>query len=80
VAVDSISDLLGKYNPQPPDEMAAVKRYIFEEFKAESSISIRGETLIITVNSSSLANMLRLRIIQLRKLTGGKKHLVFRIG
>jgi len=78
--VDSISDLLGKYNPQPPDEMTAVKRYIFKEFKAESSVSIRGETLIITVNSASLANMLRLRIIQLRKITGGKKHLVFRIG
>jgi hypothetical protein len=78
--VESISELLGKYNPQQPDEMAAVKRYIFEEFKAECSLSIRGETLIVTVTSSSLANALRLRIIQLRKLTGGKKHFVFRIG
>ena len=78
--MDSLEELLGRYRPQEPEEVAALKRYIFDEFGAESSVGIRGETLVITVNSASLANMLRLRLPILQKVANTKLRLVFRIG
>lgn len=78
--MDSLQDLLGRYNPREPDEVTAVKRYIAAEFQMTSSVSLRGETLVITVPSASLANTLRLRTPVLQKLAGTTKRLLFRIG
>lgn len=77
--MDSLQDLLGKYSPKEPDEIAAVKRYVHEQFEAESSVGLHGETLVITVKSASLANALRLRLPTLQKIAKTKK-ILFRIG
>jgi len=78
--MDSLADLLGKYNPKEPDEIGAVKRYIFKEYGVESSVGLHGETLVITVNSASLANALRLKILYLQKVANTKRKIMFRIG
>lgn len=78
--MDSIAELLSKYTPREPDEIAAVKRYIFDEFGAESSVGLHGETLVVTVNSASLANALRLRVTSLRKAVNTERKIMFRIG
>ena len=78
--VDSLQDLLGRYSPQEPDEIGAVKRYIFEEFGAESNVGLHGETLVITVTSASLANALRMRLLTLQKIAKTKRKIMFRIG
>ena len=78
--MDSLQELLGRYNPKEPDEIGAIKRYIFEKFGAQSSVGIHGETLVITVNSASLANVLRLRILSLQKVAKTKRKIMFRIG
>ena len=78
--MDSIADILGKYTPKEPDEITAVKRYIFDEFGAESSVGLHGETLVITVTSASLANALRMRLPALQKTAKTKKKIMFRIG
>ncbi|HTH71768.1 MAG TPA: hypothetical protein VL737_00195 [Candidatus Pristimantibacillus sp.] len=78
--MDSIADILGKYTPQEPDEIGAVKRYISDEFGADSTVGLHGETLVITVRSASLANALRLRIISLQKAANTKRKIMFRIG
>lgn len=78
--MDSISDLLGKRMPQEPDEIKRIKQYIDEQFHASSVVSLQGESLVITVKSASLANMLRLRITQLQEASGTDKKLILRIG
>jgi hypothetical protein len=78
--MDSISDLLGKRMPQEPDEIKRVKQYIDEQFHASSVVALQGESLVITVKSASLANMLRLRITQLQEASGTDKKLILRIG
>ena len=75
-----MQELLGRYSPKEPDEIAAVKRYIFDEFGEQSSVGLHGETLVITVHSASLANALRLRLPALQKLAKTKKKIMFRIG
>ena len=78
--MDSLQELLGRYSPKEPEEVTAVKRYIFDEFGAESSVGLHGETLVITVASASLANALRLRLPSLRKTANTKRKIMFRIG
>jgi len=78
--MESIGDLLGKYSPAAPDEVQAVKQYIFQEFNAPSSVGIQGESLVITVASASLANALKLRQLAIQKAAGTSKRLLFRIG
>lgn len=78
--MDSLQELLGRYNPKEPDEITALKRYIFDEFGVESSVGLHGETLVITVTSASLANALRLRLPALRKTAKTNKKIMFRIG
>jgi len=78
--MDSIGDLLGKYSAAAPDEVTAVKRYIADEFGAESSVGLQGEVLVVTVGSASLANTLHLRQTAIQAAANTKKRLLFRIG
>lgn len=78
--MDSIADILGKYSPQEPDEIAAIKRYVIEQFDVEPRVGLHGETLVITVRSASLANALRLRITSLQKAANTTRKIMFRIG
>lgn len=78
--MDSVADILGRYSPQEPDEIGAVKRYILDEFGAKARVGLHGETLVITVRSASLANALRLKILSLQKITNTKRKILFRIG
>jgi hypothetical protein len=79
-SMDSLQELLGRYSPKEPDEIAAVKQYIFKEFGVEPTVGLHGETLVITVTSASLANALRLRILTIQKVIGSKRKVLFRIG
>lgn len=78
--MDSLEELLGKYSPQEPPEILAVKRYVDEHFGAPCSVAIQGEALVITVRSAALANTLRYHGRKLQAACGSDKRLVFRIG
>jgi hypothetical protein len=78
--MESIQELLSRYSPDEPDEIAAVKRYILAEFGVEPSVGLHGETLVITVKSGSLAGALRMRIVSLQKAANTKRKILFRIG
>ena len=80
VDMESVADVLGRYNPQQPDEIVAIKRYISEQFGQVASVGVHGDALVITVSSASLANTLRLRLPALQAAAGTKKRLIFRIG
>lgn len=78
--MDSLQELLSRYSPKEPDEIGAVKRYIFDEFGARANVGLHGETLVITVHSASLANTLRLRLLAIQKVANSKRKIMFRIG
>jgi hypothetical protein len=79
--MESVGDLLGRYKPQqPPDEVLAVKRYIADEFGAQSSVALQNGAIVITVQSAALANTLRLRTSALQEACKTTKRLLFRIG
>jgi hypothetical protein len=78
--MDSLQELLSRYDPKEPEEIAAVKRYIFDEFGEKPTVGIHGDTLVITVRSASLANALRLRLLSLQKVANTKRKIMFRIG
>ena len=75
-----MSDLLGRYRPQQPDEVLAIKKYIADEFQAEASVGVQNNNLVITVRSASLANALRLRLPALQAAAKTDKRIMFRIG
>ena len=77
--MDQIRDLLGKYSPDVPPEVTALKQYIDEHFHATASIGLTTATITITVTSASLANALRLHLPQLQAAAKTDKRLVFRI-
>jgi hypothetical protein len=78
--MDSLQDLLGKYSPEEPAEVVALKRYIQETFNAPSSIGMQGESIVITVASASLANTLRFHTAKLQAAAQTEKRIIFRIG
>jgi hypothetical protein len=80
LGMDSIGDLLGRYQPQQPDEAMLVKQFIAEKFNAPSSVAVRDTTITITVGSASLANTLRLRTNAIKKTANTQKKIIFRIG
>lgn len=80
VNMESIAEVLGRYSPQEPDEIGAIKRYILKEFGAKARVGLHGETLVVTVHSASLANALRLKIVSLQKAANTDKKIMFRIG
>lgn len=78
--MESVGDLLGRYAPKEPDEVALAKQFVADEFGARAQVAIRGNNLIITVYSAALAATLRMRVVQLQEACKTERRLVFRIG
>ncbi len=78
--MDSLGDLLGKFQAQEPPEIALIKRYINEQFGTPASIAVRDDSITITVPSAALAATLRMRTRALQAISKTEKRLIFRIG
>jgi hypothetical protein len=79
--MENIGDLLGKRQmPKEPDEIRLIKTYVKTEFNTDVQVALKDDTIVITVASASLANMLRLRTMQLQAASKSRKRFVLRIG
>ena len=79
--MESIGDLLGRREiPREPDEIRLVKDYVKSEFNTDVQVAIKDDTIVITVASASLANMMRLRTMQLQAASKSRRRFVLRIG
>lgn len=78
--MDSLQDIISRYDKPEEPEIAAIKRYVDERFHTPIRVSVSGNNLIITVPSASLANTLRLKTIEIKEMCRVEKRLVFRIG
>lgn len=78
--MDSLLNILSDRNFDEPPEIAAIKKYVQQEFKADVSITMREKDIIVSVPSAALANTLRLRGPEIKRRCQLDKRLVFRIG
>jgi hypothetical protein len=78
--MDSLQDILGQKKFIAPDEITAVKTYIFRRYKSGCRVKTERDNLVLTVRGSALAATIRLEQNQLIAACGLKKRLVIRIG
>lgn len=65
--MDSLGHILGNKDYEEPPMVQSIKSYVKSEFKADVGVQISDKSVIINVPNSSLANMLRLRLPDLRR-------------
>lgn len=78
--MDSLNSLLHAKDFDRPPEMAAIKQYVRDEFKADVGVQVRDRDIVVIVPSAALANTLRLRSPDIKKRCRLTKRLTFRIG
>jgi hypothetical protein len=77
--MDKLEDLLGRYAPAEPPEVAAIKQYIQATFSADAQVGITEKAITVTVTSAALANTLRFHATKLQKAADTDKRIVLRI-
>ena len=78
--MDSLQDILGKRNFNPPDEIASVKEYIQRRYKSPSRVRVERGVIIVRVPSGALAATLQLEQNRMIEACNLKKKLVIRTG
>lgn len=69
--MDGLSDILaGKAIPREPPEVRRIKAYVKAEFDRDVGVQINGTDVVILAPTSVLANALRLRLHELRRICG----------
>ena len=78
--MDSLDSILKRKDFDEPPEMAAIKRYVQDEFQISVSVQVRDRDIVIQVPNAALANTLRLRAPDIKRRCDIDKRLTFRIG
>lgn len=78
--MDSLHSILSNKNFDEPPEMAAIKKYVHDEFHITVSVLIREKDIVVTVPNAALATTLRLRGPEIKRRCQLTKRLTFRIG
>jgi hypothetical protein len=78
--MDSLRNILGTKDYDEPPEVAKIKQYVKDEFQADVSVQVRERDIIIAVPNAALANTLKLRGPELKRICQTDKRLSFRIG
>ena len=78
--MDSLYDLLAGKNFDEPPEIAAIKDYIRQNYKAEATVSLRERDILVIVPGAGLASRLRFDMPKIKKAAKTEKRIVLRIG
>jgi hypothetical protein len=78
--MDSLFNILQHKDYDVPPEVAAIKKYVRDEFEAEVEVLVREKDIVVAGRSSALIGSLRLRSPQLKKAAKTDKRLIFRVG
>jgi hypothetical protein len=76
---NSLADLLANKDFDEPEEMKAIKLFVRQNYKVDVEIQMRDKVIIVTTPSAALANTLRLKLPELRKVAATDKRIVLRI-
>jgi hypothetical protein len=77
--MDSLFNILGNRDFDEPPEIDKIKKYIRDNFNSSASVQMREKDIIVSVGSASLANSLRLKSPEIKRLCKINKRLVFKI-
>jgi len=78
--MDSIIDILGSRDFDEPAELSSIKKLIEDEYSIKPTVAKRGDSIVITLPSASMASALRLRGPEIKRRCQIDKKLIFRIG
>lgn len=78
--MDSLFDILSRKDYDLPEEVAAIKQYVKNEFEADVEVLVRDKDIVISGRSSALMGSLRLHGPKIKKAANTDKRLVFRVG
>jgi len=78
--MDSISSILGDREFNEPESIEKLKGYIESTYSSQPRIRLNTKGLTIIVDSSSLANTLRLELPKIKRQLDIKDNLNIRIG
>ena len=76
---NSLADVLANKNFDEPPEMAAIKGFVQDLYQEDVEVLVRERDIVVTSHGASLANMLRLKVNELRKAAKTEKRIIFRI-
>lgn len=77
--MSDLSDILSSAKYKQPEEISLIKKFIRDNFDENAGVEVTKNTIIISVNSASLANALRLKILELERFVNTNKKLIIRI-
>lgn len=77
--MSDLSDILSSAKYKQPEEISLIKQFIRDNFDEDAGVEITKNAIIISVNSASLANALRLKILELERFVKTTKKLIIRI-
>jgi hypothetical protein len=77
--MDSLLNILSYKDFDEPPEIKKLKDYARNNFKADIGVLVKEKDIIISVNSASLANTLRLKGPEIKRVCDINKRLVFKI-
>ena len=78
--VDSLQDILGNKDFSAPDEVSALKDYVFRRYSSRATVKLSRDAVILSVSSAALAATLQLEREKVIKACGLTKKLVIRSG
>jgi hypothetical protein len=78
--MDSLFKILQRKDFDEPPEIAAIKKYVQDEFKTDVGVQVRDKDIVIMVPNAALAGTLRLRGPEIKRRCQLDKRLTFRIG
>jgi hypothetical protein len=78
--MDDIANILRRSNIKQPDEIKRVKNYIYEKYTKSVNVTVKQEALVVSANSASLVNDLRLNANNIIEACGLEdKKIIFKI-
>jgi hypothetical protein len=79
--MDKIGNILqGHKAPKEPTEIQQIKTFVRKHFDADCRVSLRHNSIIVTVETGALASELQLMIPELEESVSSDKRLSIRIG
>lgn len=78
--MDSLLDILSNKDFSVPDEVAAIKTYVVNNYKQDVSVSINKSEITISSRSAGLISTLRLNSPAIAEAASTTKKIRFRVG
>lgn len=76
---NSLADILAGRKAEQPPEIAIIKQFLQDNWRADCSITMQADQIVIQVKSAALAGALRPKLHELQELCSTTKRLVIRI-